>query len=113
MCAKDDFKLALEKNTDELIHQQIKKQIKKNEIEKLLQGVKKIQHKIIKKEKYQGQVKAAIQGCEERHESLEIMKNKLKSVTGSQKLEAQSNDATIAIVQNQIWEETQRKVYKS
>ena len=107
--ATKDFKLALKNNADELIHQQTKKQKVEKEIQEALQEVDRIQQETIKKEKYQDQLKAAIQGCEERNMVLEIMKNKLKDVTSKHEIEGQCKDSSTSILQTQKWEESQRR----
>ena len=91
--ATKDFKLALKNNADELIHQQTKIQKVEKEIQEALQEVERIQQETIKKEKYQDQLKAAIQGCEEsKHE-----------------IERQCKDSSTSILQTQKWEESQRR----
>ena len=76
-----------------LIHQQTKKQKVEKEIQEALQEVERIQQETIKKEKYQDQLKAAIQGCEEsKHE-----------------IEGQCKDSSTSILQTQKWEESQRR----
>ena len=92
-----------------LIHQQTKKQKVEKEIQEALQEVERIQQETIKKEKYQDQLKAAIQGCEERNMVLEIMKNKLKDVTSKHEIEGECKDSSTSILQTQKWEESQRR----